>query len=102
MNINFFLFLFLSIYGHCEIMKACSYKDKNNGKYKQVDWVDDKNTNRQYKPSTNLAPTDILPVLVSGAHFNNKSEKIIHPMVWGMIPPWHKVKKTIIIFFHNA
>ncbi|XP_034231873.1 abasic site processing protein HMCES isoform X2 [Thrips palmi] len=44
-----------------------------------------------YRPSVNLAPTDITPVLVNASHFDHKdNEPVIYPMMWGMIPPWHK------------
>lgn len=49
---------------------------------------------KKYEPSFNIAPTDITPVLTSRAHFtddeNDSSDHIIVPMLWGMIPRWHK------------
>lgn len=49
-----------------------------------------------YKPSHNIAPSEVTPVLVSGAHFDkskngvNAHHRYLVPMVWGMIPFWHK------------
>lgn len=49
-----------------------------------------------YKPSHNIAPSEVTPVLVSGAHFDkssnngNDQRQCLVPMVWGMIPFWHK------------
>ncbi|KAG8239149.1 hypothetical protein J437_LFUL018768 [Ladona fulva] len=74
------------------ICKACSFKDPNTKKYYAPQWINF-NDNWNYKPSHNLAPTDVFPVLVSGKHFPNSvstNEAVIHPMIWGMIPPWHK------------
>lgn len=55
------------------------------------------NCGRSYCPSYNLAPTDITPVLVSSDHFydeedskNNINSRLVVPMMWGMIPFWHK------------
>lgn len=85
-------------------------------KFKQPDWRNEYNCGREYKPSFNLAPTDLSPVLISAAHFDcdadsadsslsdqakyfetaaknakadNSSDQILVPMVWGMIPFWH-------------
>ncbi|XP_050524544.1 abasic site processing protein HMCES isoform X2 [Daktulosphaira vitifoliae] len=48
------------------------------------------NGGRKFIPSNNIAPTDITPILISGEKFEETSTRIIAPMVWGMIPPWHK------------
>lgn len=51
-----------------------------------------------YRPSVNIAPTDVTPVVVSGSHFDQDANSpVIYPMMWGMIPPWHKV-----IFFPSG
>lgn len=45
----------------------------------------DKSSHLELNPSTNVAPTDVTPVLVWDA----KSESpTLKPMVWGMIPSW--------------
>ncbi|XP_071443802.1 abasic site processing protein HMCES isoform X2 [Hetaerina americana] len=75
------------------ICKACSFKDVKGHKYYTPEWV---NSNDQwcYQPSHNVAPTDVTPILVSGKHFPNltsdPNKPVVHPMIWGMIPPWHK------------
>lgn len=49
------------------------------------------NTGLNYVPSTNIAPQSVTPVIVAGSHFEDESEKqLIVPMLWGMIPFWHK------------
>ncbi|XP_046395802.1 abasic site processing protein HMCES isoform X2 [Ischnura elegans] len=75
------------------ICKACSLKDTKGKEYYAPEWV---NSNDQwsYRPSHNVAPTDVTPVLVSGKHFpglaSDVEKAVVHPMIWGMIPPWHK------------
>jgi len=49
------------------------------------------NGNFEFKQSNNIAPTDVTPVLVSGEEFVGYPSRILTPMIWGMIPPWHKV-----------
>lgn len=100
-----------------EICKASTYKspsksDNKSPEWKQPEWRNEYNCGREYKPSYNLAPTDISPVLVSAAHFQSdtddeiqhfpdlefnetdnespdSSDQILVPMLWGMIPFWH-------------
>ncbi|KAL0276187.1 UNVERIFIED_CONTAM: hypothetical protein PYX00_003804 [Menopon gallinae] len=72
------------------VQKALSYKPKKSSKYVKPEWREASNGGRNYKPSHNVCPTDITPVLISGAHFSCESERIIQPMMWGMIPPWHQ------------
>lgn len=48
-----------------------------------------------YRPSHNIAPSEVTPVLISKAHFDAKQSdsgwrQCLVPMVWGMIPFWHK------------
>ncbi|KAK2710440.1 abasic site processing protein HMCES-like isoform X2 [Artemia franciscana] len=73
------------------ICKACAYKDKN-GKYVKADWYTGDNS-PNFNPSVNLAPTMVCPILVSRKHFipdSSSTEFIVKPMIWGLIPPWHK------------
>uniref|UniRef100_A0A1B6ICE6 Abasic site processing protein HMCES n=2 Tax=Homalodisca liturata TaxID=320908 RepID=A0A1B6ICE6_9HEMI len=73
--------------------KAASYFDESRGLYVQPDWIDVPNNGLSYSPSTNMAPTDVLPVLISKEHEqtgNELSQRVIKPMMWGMIPTWHK------------
>lgn len=101
-----------------ELCKASTYKNpKFKGStydYKQPQWRNEYNGGREYKPSYNLAPTDISPVLISAAHFNDGTDldtstlpddfentddsddnlsddgdQVLVPMLWGMIPFWH-------------
>jgi len=51
------------------------------------------NDNFEFKQSNNIAPTDVTPILVSGEEFVGCPSRILTPMIWGMIPPWHKVCK---------
>lgn len=103
-----------------EIICACKYKAKaaygekkdesnskdvvKNEKHEEImstpEWRAEFNCGRSFMPSYNIAPTDITPVLVSADHFIDKNDKsdqqqahggrIIVPMMWGMIPFWHK------------
>lgn len=102
-----------------EIRKATTYKSPTKTKdkptkWKQPEWRNEYNCGREYKPSHNLAPTDISPVLISAAHFDldeddgnqyfpelenvesdeekvplDSSDQVLVPMLWGMIPFWH-------------
>lgn len=72
------------------ICKATSYRDPKSGKYKKPEWKESK-SGMDYRPSVNIAPTDVTPVLLNASHFNKEeNEPVIYPMMWGMIPPWHK------------
>lgn len=59
---------------------------------KRPRWRNEYNFGKKYQPSYNIAPSEVTPVLVSAAHFGkNRSinDRVIVPMVWGMIPYWH-------------
>ncbi|EDV93549.1 abasic site processing protein HMCES [Drosophila grimshawi] len=92
-----------------QVLCACKYpkKIKNIKKEKEVDekedikqeyetpeWRAEFNLGRRYQASYNIAPTDITPVIVSAAHFSeaedHRTARIVVPMMWGMIPAWHK------------
>lgn len=78
-----------------EIQNAVVYKlpQGSNGEWKTPSWRHEYNCGRKYQPSYNLAPTDIAPVLVSAKHFDDDADdgdRIVMPMMWGMIPFWHK------------
>ena len=75
-----------------DVQKACSYRVKNSGTYILPQWTSNAKNRQQYIPSHNIAPTDVTPVLVSGSHFSCESERMLQPMMWGMIPKWHKVR----------
>lgn len=62
------------------------------------EWRSEFNCDRIYQPSYNMTPTDITPVIISTDHFcddssteeYNPQSQVIVPMMWGMIPFWHK------------
>ncbi|XP_047113108.1 abasic site processing protein HMCES-like isoform X1 [Schistocerca piceifrons] len=72
------------------ICKATTYRRKDSNTYCLPEWkhMDDKY--HVYRPSTNIAPTEVLPAIISGHQLGKTSDRIIVPMIWGMIPPWHK------------
>ncbi|CAI6347651.1 unnamed protein product [Macrosiphum euphorbiae] len=70
--------------------KATSYKKRKDTLYCQPEWHDEMNGNFEFKQSNNIAPTDVTPILVSGEEFVGYPSRILTPMIWGMIPPWHK------------
>ncbi|XP_050424764.1 abasic site processing protein HMCES [Adelges cooleyi] len=72
--------------------KATSYKDPNDNSLRKPEWHRLDNGGREFMPSNNIAPTDVTPVLVSGEDFESCESRVLAPMVWGMIPPWHKGK----------
>ncbi|KAJ0172248.1 hypothetical protein K1T71_012221 [Dendrolimus kikuchii] len=73
-----------------QIRCACSYKSERGSIKPQ--WIDEHNAGKDYVPSYNIAPTDVTPVLVSSSKFNatSKQNRILKPMMWGLVPPWHK------------
>ncbi|XP_075229765.1 abasic site processing protein HMCES [Lycorma delicatula] len=70
--------------------KATGYFNDKTGKFEQPNWIQHANSNLEFKPSSNLAPTEAVPVLISGKHCDNSSEQILQPMIWSLIPNWHK------------
>ena len=72
------------------LSRACQYKD-SSGKYCRAKWIPSEVDDIIYKPSYNAGPRSVLPVLTTDFHMNNSEERIIRPMLWGMIPPWHQV-----------
>jgi len=71
---------------------ACGYKDAN-GKQRKLTWA---KTELKYDPSYNMCPRDVLPCIASGSHFEGeKEERVLCPMTWGMIPPWHQASYNI-------
>lgn len=96
-----------------DVRKATAYKSPTNPNeklptFKQPEWRNEYNCGREYKPSHNLAPSDISPVIISTAHFDfdtdsmekrsgnddgrgyhGQNDQVLVPMLWGMIPFWH-------------
>lgn len=52
------------------------------------EWTSSKGTytSSNYLPSTNVPPTRVQPVLCC----TEDNGFILHPMLWGFVPPWHK------------
>ncbi|GBP38894.1 Embryonic stem cell-specific 5-hydroxymethylcytosine-binding protein [Eumeta japonica] len=74
-----------------QVQCACSYKPKNATKFIKPPWIDEHNGGKEYTPSYNIAPTDVTPVIISASRFTeDNTNRIIKPMMWGIIPPWHK------------
>ncbi|XP_050680671.1 abasic site processing protein HMCES isoform X2 [Leptidea sinapis] len=72
---------------------ACRYRDKSLNDYVKPSYLTEYNDGKEYSPSFNIAPTDITPVLVSARNFlkdSDAGQRILKPMMWGIIPPWHK------------
>ncbi|KAL0819047.1 hypothetical protein ABMA28_008326 [Loxostege sticticalis] len=78
--------------GKPQLQCACSYKPKGAPSFIKPDWLPEHNDGKEYVPSYNIAPTDVTPVLVSASKYKNaaKSSRVLKPMMWGIIPPWHK------------
>ncbi|KAL4219058.1 hypothetical protein ACF0H5_021641 [Mactra antiquata] len=77
-----------------DLCKACKFTDKN-GKTQKPAWRDATN-GKSYFPSYNIAPGAHTPVLMSSKHVSDlgtdivSSTRVIQPMLWGLIPSWHK------------
>ncbi|XP_043285755.1 abasic site processing protein HMCES [Venturia canescens] len=68
---------------------CCKHRDVS-GKESEVGWVPEKFQSVRYAPSYNMGPRDTVACIVAGSHFSEASERLLCPMMWGMIPPWHK------------
>ncbi|XP_050354806.1 abasic site processing protein HMCES isoform X2 [Nymphalis io] len=75
-----------------QVRCACSYKQKNGNTYIKPDWLHEHNDGKEYLPSYNIAPSDVTPVLIAGNRNEgiSKTSRVLKPMMWGIIPPWHK------------
>lgn len=80
--------------------KATSFKDRKSSVYQQPEWHDLENGGHEFKQSNNIAPTDVTPILVSGEEFVGYPSRLLTPMVWGMIPPWHKVYYNVCVYLY--
>lgn len=80
-----------------QLQCACSFKTKGANSFSQPDWLPEHNDGKEYIPSYNIAPTDVTPVLISSSIYSNaaNSSRVLKPMMWGIIPPWHKVNNFI-------
>jgi len=79
--------------GPDQVKHACQYKSSKEDKEKTPEYRLEFNCGKSYQPSTNICPTDVTPVLISSHHVSdettNDSERVLVPMMWGMIPFWH-------------
>ncbi|XP_052744243.1 abasic site processing protein HMCES [Bicyclus anynana] len=75
-----------------QIQCACSFKSKDCDVYQKPDWLPEHNVGKDYIPSYNITPTEVTPVLISSSKFKHiaKTNRALKPMMWGIIPPWHK------------
>ncbi|PSN35558.1 Embryonic stem cell-specific 5-hydroxymethylcytosine-binding protein [Blattella germanica] len=67
-----------------DVQKACTYRNKTTGKYELPKWRKNSKNYQEYTPSHNVCPTDVTPVVVSGKVFQDDSERMLQPMMWGM------------------
>lgn len=76
-----------------ELESCCKYKKNEESKPKPPRYRNEFNCGKKYTPSFNVAPTDVTPVLVSAVHFDDSADsadRLLVPMMWGMVPRWHK------------
>lgn len=94
--VNCFVCIFCRSLGKDQVQCACSYKPKNASAFQKPEWLPEHNAGKDYTPSYNIAPTDVTPVLLSSSRFRNvaESSRVLKPMMWGIIPPWHKVNNN--------
>lgn len=86
-----------STLGSRAVCKACEYKDGTEKRQSVVWQAEETGDGRGYCPSYNLAPTDVTPCIVAGTHFKSDEKQVLMPMVWGMIPRWHKVAHSQLL-----
>ncbi|KOB75334.1 Uncharacterized protein OBRU01_03777, partial [Operophtera brumata] len=75
-----------------QVQCACSYKPEGAAKFVTPEWLPEHNADKEYTPSYNIAPSDVTPVLVSSSKYKNAAttDRVLKPMMWGVIPSWHK------------
>lgn len=76
-----------------EIVCACKYKVDVDKELKKPTYRNEYNLGKTYKPSYNLAPQDICPIIVSSKHFDEEqssADRTVIPALWSLIPKWHK------------
>ncbi|XP_049886176.1 abasic site processing protein HMCES [Pectinophora gossypiella] len=75
-----------------QVCCACSYKANGGDLYIKPEWLHEHNNGKEYTPSYNIAPSDVTPVLVSASKYRHaaNTDRVLKPMLWGIIPPWHK------------
>lgn len=79
-----------------ELQSNCKYQSQTKVSKKPVPprWEKKYNFGKQFKPSPNIAPTEITAVLISKAHISDTladaSDRVLVPMMWGIVPGWHR------------
>ncbi|CAH2245889.1 jg27777 [Pararge aegeria aegeria] len=75
-----------------QVQSACGYKPNDRNVYVKPDWLPEHNDGKNFVPSYNIAPTAVTPVLISSTKFKHtaKTNRVLKPMMWGIIPSWHK------------
>ncbi|KAG5684647.1 hypothetical protein PVAND_013865 [Polypedilum vanderplanki] len=64
--------------------------DSNDPRVK-IEFVKEENLGLKYRPSYNISPGEIVPIIISSQHFDaDNFFYTIHPALWGFIPRWHK------------
>ncbi|XP_033730189.1 abasic site processing protein HMCES-like [Pecten maximus] len=75
-----------------DVCQACNYHDRKGEAQKPM-WRDPPG-GQQYYPSYNVSPGSHTPVLLSSKHYFGEleglSDRVIQPMMWGLVPSWHK------------
>lgn len=74
-----------------EVTCACKYKLYKIEK--KPTYRNEFNLRKTYKPTYNLSPSMVCPIIISTKHFDedaDSSERTIIPAVWSIIPRWHK------------
>lgn len=75
------------------LCQACSYKKRDSKVFTKVEWKESSD-GKEYKTSSNFVPTFYGPVMISKKHLDPNAscdERVIQPMMWGIIPRWHAV-----------
>ncbi len=74
----------------------CGRKTLTKGKLEIIEQlsVDSWDDSFDYTPSYNIAPTNIVPILI----YDNF--RIVKPMVWGLIPSWSRDEKNVSILIN--
>lgn len=87
-----------------QVQCACSYKPEGAVKFVTPEWLPEHNADKEYTPSYNIAPTDVTPVLLSSMKYKNAAttDRVLKPMMWGVIPPWHQVGPDLGTIMRNS
>lgn len=86
-----------------KICHLCQYKSSDNKHEHKItpDWKNLYN-DRSYKPSYNMSPGMLCPVIILNKHLNDLlgsdevdytqtlTSRVVTPMLWGLVPSWYK------------